>query len=348
MDPKVQQFRIVGVCTAVFQAFTQGGEEPDLEWIWAEAEALVQQGVQYAFPCGTNGEGVCMSVDERKKVAEAWVKASAGRVKVIVHVGAESAKDVEALARHAEACGADAVCVMPPTFFKPEGGVDAVVTYLTWACGLTALPMYYYHIPARTGVAIRVDAMLEKISAHVDGAVARGEAPHPLATFRGIKYSDQDKYILSRCLQVGVPVPLACTPEGLALAPRYDICFGSDEQVIAAAAMGVKGAVGSTYAFVGRSANAVFKCVEAGDWAGALVHQRRVQAVITPLIDAKAYGPLVNPMALQKAMLDARMDTLGIKHCATGGPRYPWNGVLPEEGRKALIANLEAMGWGAW
>ena len=45
------------------------------------------------YPCGTTGEMMYLTVEERKQVAEIVVKQAAGRVPVFVHVGAWNQKD---------------------------------------------------------------------------------------------------------------------------------------------------------------------------------------------------------------------------------------------------------------
>ena len=50
---------------------------------------LYGAGVQGVYVCGNTGEGYLMSTAERKLAAEVAVAASAGRGKVVVHVGAQ-------------------------------------------------------------------------------------------------------------------------------------------------------------------------------------------------------------------------------------------------------------------
>src|SRR3972149_6868911 len=79
---------------------------------------LFAKGVDGLFVCGTTGEGISLTVDERKMVLEKMIDAAAGRGKVIVHVGTVNVRDVYALAKHAGEAGADAVSSGPPVFFR--------------------------------------------------------------------------------------------------------------------------------------------------------------------------------------------------------------------------------------
>jgi len=44
------------------------------------AALLIEQGVTGAYVCGTTGEGIHCSVEERKAIAERWVKAADGKL----------------------------------------------------------------------------------------------------------------------------------------------------------------------------------------------------------------------------------------------------------------------------
>ena len=62
---------------------------------------LEKQGLAGVFVNGTTGEGLLMTSDERKAVAEAWM-AYKDKFKVMVHVGGTSYAAAVDLARHAE------------------------------------------------------------------------------------------------------------------------------------------------------------------------------------------------------------------------------------------------------
>lgn len=66
---------------------------------------LTGKGVNCLYPCGTTGEMLNMTCEERELVAETMMKAAAGRVIVYIHAGARILKDTVRLARHAERIG---------------------------------------------------------------------------------------------------------------------------------------------------------------------------------------------------------------------------------------------------
>jgi len=63
---------------------------------------------------GSTGQGPLLTATERKQVAAVVVDQAAGRLPVIVHVGAMTTAESCELAQHAEASGADAVSCTGP------------------------------------------------------------------------------------------------------------------------------------------------------------------------------------------------------------------------------------------
>ena len=63
-------------------------------------KVLLKQGVKNVYINGTTGEGMSLSVEERQKCAEEWMKT--GMDVVMTHVGANSIADVKALGNKKE------------------------------------------------------------------------------------------------------------------------------------------------------------------------------------------------------------------------------------------------------
>ena len=57
----------------------------DVESLKNLVNHVIDGGLQCLYPCGTTGEMMYLTVEERKQVAEVTVKEAAGRVPVFVH-----------------------------------------------------------------------------------------------------------------------------------------------------------------------------------------------------------------------------------------------------------------------
>jgi len=90
----------------------------NLNAIEQQAAGLISSGVSGAFVCGTTGEGLSLSIEERMKAAERWVAVAKTNLSVIVHVGCNNLAESRTLAEHAQRMGAHSVATMGPTLFR--------------------------------------------------------------------------------------------------------------------------------------------------------------------------------------------------------------------------------------
>jgi dihydrodipicolinate synthase/N-acetylneuraminate lyase len=114
---------------------------------------LAAGGIDGILPLGTTGEGILLSVAERRRVAELFVSAAAGRLQVAVHAGAQTTADTVALAAHAAETGADAVAVIGPPYYP----LDDEALFAHFAAAARAcepVPFYLYEFKARAGYSI--------------------------------------------------------------------------------------------------------------------------------------------------------------------------------------------------
>lgn len=76
-------------------------------------EHLIKKGVKGVYACGSSGECIYQSVEDRKITLENIMEAAKGRLTVIAHVACNNTKDSVELARHAESLGVDAIAAIP-------------------------------------------------------------------------------------------------------------------------------------------------------------------------------------------------------------------------------------------
>jgi dihydrodipicolinate synthase/N-acetylneuraminate lyase len=92
--------------------------EVDLRAAEAVVERFIGAGVDGISPLGSVGEFSHLTADERKRFAEEVTRMVAGRVPLVIGVGAVGTKEMVELAHHAEGVGADAVLVVSPFYWK--------------------------------------------------------------------------------------------------------------------------------------------------------------------------------------------------------------------------------------
>ncbi len=141
-----------------------GGAALDEDAIGPLVEFLQAGGADGVFCCGTTGEGVQLTTDERRRALVRFREACTGTV--IVHCGAQTTAETVALAGHAAASGADAAAVIPPPYYQLDD--DALVEHFAAAANACApLPFYLYAFTARSGYPLPV-AVVERVRERCD------------------------------------------------------------------------------------------------------------------------------------------------------------------------------------
>ena len=168
---------ISGAFAAALTPLTAGGTALDEAAFEPYVEFLAAGGVDGILACGTTGEGILLTFEERRRVAELFLAAAAPRgLPVAAHCGAQTTADTAALAAHAAEAGAAAVAVIaPPYFALDERALERHFEAAAAACA--PLPFYVYEFEARAGYAVPV-ALIERL---------REAAPN----LRGLKVSDK-------------------------------------------------------------------------------------------------------------------------------------------------------------
>lgn len=256
-----------GLIAAPFTAFHADGSL-NLATIPRQAARLREDGVSGAFVCGTTGEGLSMTLDERRVVAESWCAESNG-LRIIINASHNCLKDARELAQHAAETGAEAFATMAPNFFKPAD-VTALVDYCAELASACYLPFYFYHMPTMTGVQVSMAEFLRQASERIP-------------TLAGIKFTDYDLYDYRRCLTLA--------------GNRFEILFGRDEILLGALATGALGAVGSTYNYMAPVYLRMVDAYQAGELATAQVIMARIAEVVAVL---GRYGGLAAGKALMQ------------------------------------------------
>jgi len=141
---------------AAVTPLAHGGERVDEDAIWPLAAFFAEHGADGVFACGTTGEGILLSLEERRRVAIAYRAAVRGRL--IVHAGAQSTRDTAVLAAHAAEIGADGVAVIPPPYFALDP--DALTAHFAAAADACApLPFFIYAFAARSGYPVPIEVV---------------------------------------------------------------------------------------------------------------------------------------------------------------------------------------------
>lgn len=206
-------------------------------------------GVEGFYCCGSSGEALLLTLQERMDFLDAVLKAVNGRVPVISHVGTIRTTDVIQLARHAKTAGASAVSMIPPYYY--HFNADEIIGY--YEDVIHAVPdigIVLYNIPQFTGISFTKDN------------VARLFA-HP--SIIGIKHTSQDLYTLERMREAY---------------PQKVFFSGFDEMYLPSLAAGANAAIGTTVNLYAPLFLQVRQAYYEGDLALAQKFQHQINANI--------------------------------------------------------------------
>jgi dihydrodipicolinate synthase/N-acetylneuraminate lyase len=159
------------------------------------AAFLESHGADGVFACGTTGEGILLSPEERRRVARAF--RSGLRGVLIVHAGAQTTADTVAIAADAAELGADAVAVIAPPYF-PLDDESLTAHFVAAARACAPLPFFCYAFTARSGYPLPVE-VIRRI----------GDAVDNLA---GLKVSEAPFERVEPYLELGLPVLIGNEP----------------------------------------------------------------------------------------------------------------------------------------
>ena len=173
---------------------------------------LIDRGVSGFYVCGGTGQGVHLSVAERKLVVEQVVEQVNGRLPVITHVGSQVLGDAIELASHAQTAGADGISSIIPAGYTD---IETVSQYFGAVAG--AVP----DIP-----------FLPYLFTSSFDPVGLMRAIKDVPNLAGTKYTGPNMYQFRQILEEG--------------GGSWSVFSGMDEQCVFAAMLGSCGNIGST------------------------------------------------------------------------------------------------------
>lgn len=147
-----------GVFVANVTPFQSKTDELDLLAYRRHLKWLSDQGVHGFVPCGTTGEGPCLSEIERKQLIEiSCEEAKTKKLKVIAGCGSNSTASALKMIQEAKAIGADAALVVTPYYNKPTQ--EGLIAHYQFLADRSSLPIILYHVPGRTNVTFQITTL---------------------------------------------------------------------------------------------------------------------------------------------------------------------------------------------
>lgn len=235
-----------GVIPAVLSVFDKD-ENLDEKGTRAFIQYLTSFDIGGLYLTGSTGEAFLMSTEERMRQVEIVMDEVAGKLPVVVHVGAISTRTSIELAKHAQSVGAAGISSVPPFYFKFSE--DQIFGYYKDIAQATELPMIVYNIPLAGMMTVE---MIERLSR--------------LENVKGVKYTGTALYEVTQ-------IKDACKTD-------FQVYGGCDELGASNIALGVDGVIGSFYNCIPDLYVKIWNAVKAGEVEKAAKLQRVALHVI--------------------------------------------------------------------
>lgn len=173
--------KLEGMMGAPATAFKPDGAV-DYEAFGRQVNFLVERGFPFIAHPMHIGESLNLSERERRELAGRLVDTAAGRVPVFVNVSAPGTDNCVALARRAEAVGAQGIVVLSPYHWAP--GPEAHLDHFLTVGASVSAAVIAYNNPGRTQTAI-THGMLEEMVERMPNLRALKDASFDMNYFTG-------------------------------------------------------------------------------------------------------------------------------------------------------------------
>lgn len=229
-------------------------------------EFQIKGGIDAIIVCGTTGEPVTMTEEERLSVVSHAVKTAAGRVPVIAGSGGNCTESVVTFSRKCEDLGADGLLVVTPYYNKAtQNGLYAHYKLVAEA---VELPIILYNVPSRTGVNLLPDTAV-RLGKEFSNIAAIKEASGNIAQAAEL-FAKADG-----CL---------------------DVYSGNDDQIVPMLSLGGKGVISVLANIAPKDTHDMVEAYLSGNTAKAAALQLKYMEVIRALFCE------VNPIPVKKAL----------------------------------------------
>ena len=210
------------------------------------------KGINGFYVGGSTGEGMLLTVEERKQLFKYAAESNAGRGTMIAHVGTINTNHAIDMAKYAQDMGYDAISAVAPFYYGFS--YEAIKGYYNDIANSVDIPMIMYNFPNANGFQFNKE---------------RAEDMFKNKKFIGIKHTTSDLFALQQFKT------MECNPL---------VYNGFEEILVAGLRMGEDCGIGSTYKYMPQKYVDMFRLFNEGNIKQAQKIQYEANEIITMLI----------------------------------------------------------------
>ena len=248
-----------GIFPALVTPFTEDGKQVDEQELRKLVNHCIDFGVSGLVPCGSTGEFVNMTTEEKKQVISTVIDEANDRVKVIAGTGASGTDEALEMTMFAKDAGADAAIIVTPYYLKPTD--RGIYEHYDIIASKVDMPIVLYNIPQCTGLALPWQ-MVEDL-AQIPNIVAIKDSSGQLSFIGAVLEKVRNK---------------------------INVLCGHDEVVTAALAAGASGAILASANFIPDIWVKIYNHIENSELVKARELQYKVQKIARITVKSGAVG----------------------------------------------------------
>ena len=130
----------------------------DHQALTAIVEFNITNGVNYLVICGTTGESVTLSAEEKKAITQTVIAANNGRVPLVIGIGGNNTAAVVAELKSTDFSEITAVLSVAPYYSKPTQ--EGFYQHFRAIAEATDIPIILYNVPGRTAKNVEASTVL--------------------------------------------------------------------------------------------------------------------------------------------------------------------------------------------
>ncbi|HPC77954.1 MAG TPA: N-acetylneuraminate lyase [bacterium] len=212
----------------------------------------LKNGVSGFYVCGSTGESLLLTLDERKRILEIVKDEVKDRAFIIANIGCMGTKFSIELAKHAEETGVDAISSFPPIYYKFS--FDEIKEYYFDIADSVNVPLIIYYIPSFTNVEMSLENFSELLE-HKN--------------IMGVKFTSMNLFMLERIKALS----------------NKTIFNGFDEVFLGGLSLGADGMIGSTCNIVPAIIRGIYDSFRSKEMEKAYIYQQKLNEIINDIKD---------------------------------------------------------------
>ncbi len=263
-----------GVYPAVTTKFTSD-DRLDFNLFEKNLNAQLDAGVDGVILGGSLGEASTLDNSEKLELLKFAVKKVAGKVPVLMTIAEGSTRHAVALAKEAEAAGAEGLMVLPPMRYKSDH--RETVTFYKTVADASRLPILVYNNPVDYKIEVTLDMFAELV-----------EKP----TIQAVKESTRDVSNVTRMIN--------------RFGDRFKILCGVDTLAMEELVLGADGWIAGLVCAFPKETVAVYKLTKAGKIEEAL----KIYRWFLPLLELDIHSKFVQYIKLAEVEVGLGSETV--------------------------------------